>query len=389
VESWRGAIRSTFHISEPHPELASDSHGRFEIEPGVTVERVSYGTQFGMRIPALLYLPEKRAGRIPAVIVVNGHGGDKYSWYAFYSGILYARSGAAVLTYDPTGEGERNAHRRSGTRAHDVKEEPPELARRLCGLMITDLMQAVSYLSQRPEVDAGRIAACGYSLGSFVVGMTGAIDPRIRACVMAGGGNFDGPGEYWDKTKPMCTGQPYRSLLPMGDRPAILYALHAARGPALVFNGTKDGTVGIRIDQEEIFQNLRGRVAALRGGNPEGLFEWGFEPGAGHRPWFVTRPVALWLERTLDLPAWTESDIRAMPETHISEWVKARKADIDPLYADEHQEGGTMALGSGVPRPSRDDLCVFTAEAWEREKDRLVHEKWREHARDAIRKSLR
>ena len=78
------------------------------------------------------------------MVIVNGHGGDKYSWYAAYSGVLYARAGAIVLTYDPVGEGERNASRASGTRAHDKLEPHPELARCLSGLMITDLMQAVS-----------------------------------------------------------------------------------------------------------------------------------------------------------------------------------------------------------------------------------------------------
>ena len=98
--------------------------------PGVTAERVTYGTQFGMRVPAILYLPRPLpSSKIPAFIIVNGHGGDKYSWYAFYSGILYARAGAAVLTYDPTGEGERNGERKSGTREHDEVELPEELAR--------------------------------------------------------------------------------------------------------------------------------------------------------------------------------------------------------------------------------------------------------------------
>jgi hypothetical protein len=49
-------------------------------------------------------------GRIPAFIVVNGHGGDKYSWYAWFTGITYARAGAAVLTYDQAGEGEQSIH---------------------------------------------------------------------------------------------------------------------------------------------------------------------------------------------------------------------------------------------------------------------------------------
>src|SRR5206468_6722037 len=146
-------IRSVLSIPDPLPSLETESYGRFEPTEGVVAEQVSYRTQFGLRVPAILYLPKSHTGKLPALIVVNGHGGDKYSWYAFYSGMIYARGGAAVLTYDPIGEGERNAERKSGTRAHDKLLEPVEMGRRMGGLMVTDVMQAVSYLCERPEID--------------------------------------------------------------------------------------------------------------------------------------------------------------------------------------------------------------------------------------------
>src|SRR5262245_40656975 len=116
---WRAQIRSALFVPNPLPPLHAQSHGKFEPTPDVIAERLTYQTQFGLRSPATLYLPKSQCGKLPALIVVNGHGGDKYSWYAFYSGVMYARGGAAVLTYDPIGEGERNAERKSGTRAHD------------------------------------------------------------------------------------------------------------------------------------------------------------------------------------------------------------------------------------------------------------------------------
>jgi dienelactone hydrolase len=151
--------------------LHAKTRDRFRPARGVVAERVSYDTQFGMRVPAILYLPEGGQRPGPALIVENGRGG-KYSWYAFWTGILHARAGAAVPTYDPVGEGERNIARKSGTRAHDRLEEPRELARRLAGLTIADLRQAVSYLAQRPEVDPRRIGARGYSMGDGVPGLT-------------------------------------------------------------------------------------------------------------------------------------------------------------------------------------------------------------------------
>jgi dienelactone hydrolase len=384
-ERWRSQIRATLFIPDPLPALESITHGRFEPDAGVVAERVTYATQFGLRVPAVLYLPRQRPGKVPALVVVNGHGGDKYSWYAAYAGLLYARAGAAVLTYDPIGEGERHRERRSGTRAHDQKLEPREMGQRLSGLLVTDLMQAVAYLQSRPEVDPRRVAAMGYSLGSFLVAIGGAVDPRLHACVLVGGCNLDGPDGYWDRAKPMCQGIPYQSLQFLGDRPAALYALHATRGPTLIFNGLADSVVGIpgHGHGEVFFKDLQERAARLRG-RRDGVFEFQFVPDVSHRPFFVTRPVALWLERQLDFPNWTEATIRALPETHITRWAMAYGVPLDRLYAGEDREGGTRALGEDIPGLSRAALSVFSPDEWEREKDRLVYESWVEAARARI-----
>ncbi len=384
--AWRSQIRSILAVPDPLPDLRPEVHGRFEPAPGVVAERVTFGTEFGLRVPAIVYSPKEAHGKAPALIVVNGHGGDKYSWYSSYTGILYARAGAVVLTYDPAGEGERNAQRRSGTRAHDRDQVPLlPMARSLGGLMMTDVMQAVSYLSGRPDVDPARIGAMGYSMGSFVVALAGATETRLKACVLVGGGNLDGPNGYWDRSsKRMCQSIPYRSLAFLGDRPAALYAMHASRGPTLIYNGLADTVVAIPSHAEPFFADLRERTARLRG-NAESLFDVGFLPGASHRPYWITRPVALWLERHLDFPAWTEADIRAMPETHISDWARVQGVAMDPGYSNEEREGGTRALGTDVPGLSRDDLSVFSPEEWDRRKDSLIYDRWLDRRRPASR----
>ena len=174
------------------------------------------------------------------------------------------------------------------------------------------------------------------------ISLAGAVETRLKACVLAGGGNLDGPGEYWDRSKPMCQGLPYQALRFLGDRAAVIYALHAARGPTLIFNGLEDTTVQVPPFGEAGFAALQARVRTLRG-SATGVFETGFVPGAGHRPWFVTKPVVRWLEQQLDFPAWTLGDIDAMPETHIGPWAQANGVEMDKLYATEHREGGTRA----------------------------------------------
>jgi dienelactone hydrolase len=372
---WRSQILAALHVPTPLPALEPESHGSFEPAPGVVANRVTYRTQFGLRIPAILYLPKVSGKKLPGLIVVNGHGGDKFSWYAFYSGILYARAGAAVLTYDPIGEGERNIDRLSGTRAHDKRLQPDEMGRRLGGQMVTDVMQAVSFLRQRPEVDPTRIGAMGYSMGSFILSIAGAVDERLNACILVGGGNLDGAGEYWDNSKPMCQALPYQALSFLGDRGAAIYALHAARGPTLIFNGLADTVVAIPTHGEDFFHDLRRRTA-LRAGNSNRVFEYRLIPNVSHRPFFVTREVAHWLEQKLDLPNWTTNQIEKMPTTHISAWAAASQVAMDRGYISEDREGGTRALGEGIPAVPREALFVLPAEKWHERKAEFLYESW-------------
>ncbi|MBM3739473.1 MAG: acetylxylan esterase [Acidobacteria bacterium] len=384
LAEWRVQIREALFAAEPLPPLEAVVHGTFQPEPGVTAERVSYRTDYGLRVPAILYRPSNpRPGKAPALIVVNGHGGDKYAWYAFYSGVLYARAGAVVLTYDPIGEGERNIQRRSGTRAHDKVQEPGEMGRRMGGLMMTDLRQAVSYLSSRTEVDPGRVGAMGYSMGSFVLGLGCAVETRLKACVLVGGGNLDGPGEYWDGAKPMCQGLPYKALLPLGDRPAVLYAMHLDHARTLVYNGTGDTTVAMtKRDWVAGFRDLQGRVGRLTGGKS---FDVEWSQDTAHRPYFVTKPVAAWLERVLDFPAWTAAAIEAMPTTPIGGWADANGVEMDKLYKTPEREAGTPGLGAKVPGLTRQQLSVFGDAEWELVKGAYLYESWVDKARAASR----
>jgi hypothetical protein len=247
----------------------------------------------------------------------------------------------------------------------------------MAGLMINDVRQAVAYLSQRPEVDASRIAAFGYSMGSFVLGITCAIETRLNTCVLVGGGNLDGPGGYWDRSNhTMCQAIPYKSLTFLGDRGAVLYTLHASRGRTFIFNGTLDGVVTSEPQGPQgFFEDLRRRTIALNGSD-NNVFEFGFEPGAGHRPYFVTRPVALWLGRQLRFPNWTEEEIANMPVTHIGEWSRQQNVYIEPVYATELREAGIRALGSGIPGVAREQLNAVPLEEWKRDRDQFVYESW-------------
>src|SRR5215471_14419843 len=81
-EVLRRRIADTLFVPDPLPALEPTRSGSFEPAQGVVAERISYGTEFGMRVPAILYRPARpAASKAPGIIVVNGHGGDKYAWY--------------------------------------------------------------------------------------------------------------------------------------------------------------------------------------------------------------------------------------------------------------------------------------------------------------------
>lgn len=377
----RTQIETVLHINQPLPSLESKNYGKFSPAPGVTAERVSYATADELRVPAIVY---HAAGatieKHPALVIVNGHGGDKSSWYAYWAGILYARAGAVVLTYDPIGEFERNKERRSNTRQHDQIVEPQEqMGLRLSGLMVTDVMQAVRYLASRHDVDSKHIAVLGYSMGSFVSALACAVDTDIDACVLAGGGNLDGPGLHWDtKSARMCEQIPYRALTPLGDRAAVLYALSAKRGPELVFNGTADSTVDIVNEGQSFFEDLRKRTIA-EAGTSKDVFDFQFSQGTGHAPYFLTKPVALWLQEKLKFPDWKKKQIEAMPETNIGQWASQNHVAVSKT------EAGISVLGPPIAPVSRDDLHAVPEPVWEADQDTYIYETWRDRALTALR----
>jgi hypothetical protein len=324
---------------------------------------------------------KKRRGKLPGILVVNGHGSDKFGWYAMYTGMEFARAGAVVVTYDMIGEGERNIEKRSQANSHDKQVTSPsglpatDWGQRLAGLMQVDLMQGVSYLAEQPEVDGKRIAVLGYSMGSFVTGIAGAIDTRIHAILLSGGGVFDGPGGYFDSGQLPCQGPPYRALQGIGDRSAIIFALNADRGPMYVMNGAEDTVMDIPHHLQPWFEQVRTRASAVLGSD-KNMFTTVFYPGVSHRPSWENRDAATWLEKNIHFGIWTGKAIETMPTTHIATWAKYNKVTVGPSEMREEREGGIDALGIRFPNIARQDLMVLPEIEWVARRNQLTYEAW-------------
>ena len=406
-DAWRASIDQAFHVDRKLPALEAKTWSSFVPIKGVVADRVTYNTSAGMLVTAVLYRPDPSVlkaahvrAKLPAVVVVNGHGSDKFGWYAFYTGMMLAKAGAVVLTYDPIGEGERNAQRRSmqSPSPHDADVDPPagvehdDWGRRVAGLMQADLDQGLRYVASRPEVDTKRIGVVGYSMGSFVAGIAGARHTNFHALLLSGGGTFDDDDGYFDKNKSICQRAAYRALKPLltaNGKPARgfeLFYLNAERGPTLVMNGAGDGVMGIPDRDPEWFHNMRTRLLKTCGPDRaircENVFTTVMYPATvGHRPSWVNRDGVKWLNVQLHFALWdSDAKIEAQGTTHVSEWITANKVAISPNYFREDREGGLEAVGTGLPGIARADLMVLPESDWERMKDRLTYEAWAQKA---------
>jgi dienelactone hydrolase len=377
----REKIRAALFVPDPLPDLDTKNFGSFIVESGVVAERVTYATEYGLRVPAIIYRPRKVHGRIPGIVVVNGHGADKTSWYSWYTGVEYARAGAVVLTYDMIGEGERNDEHKDGTSEHDKLIDVPGVPQRMGGQMLTDVMQAVSYLRSRPEVDAKRIGVMGFSMGSFVVSIAGAVDDRIHAVLLTGGGDLDGAGGYWATShNVMCQSGPYNALEFLGDRGAVLFALQAKRGLTFIFNGTNDTVVAIPTHGQDFFDDLRKRTIAVLGSD-KNVFTTYFDPGASHRPAWVTKIAAQWLGDNLHFANWKSSQIAALPTIKIGDWAAKVGVEFNKSAQREDRDAGLVAIDVGVPKLTPEQLSVLPMAEWEKVREEFVYSAW---ARDAI-----
>lgn len=257
------------------------------------------------------------------------------------------------------------------------------MAPRMGGLMITDAMQAVSYLISRRDVDPHRIAVLGFSMGSFISSLTGAADPRIHALLLVGGGDLDGPDGYWDLGHAiMCQAAPYKALDFLGDRPAVLFTLNARRCDTFIINGTADTVVAIPTHGEEFFNEMRQRVVTLNGSD-KGVFTNYFDPGASHRPSWVTPRAAEWLNSELHFPAWRNTDIGSLPTVKIGDWAERTGAAVPKNYNRNDRDAGIVALATDAPALDAEKLDVLSPAEWERRKSEFIYGTWVQRSAEA------
>jgi fermentation-respiration switch protein FrsA (DUF1100 family) len=214
-------------------------------------------------IPALLLLPEHAPA--PGAVLLHGYSSRK-EHMADNVGVALLGQGIASLAIDLPLHGSR-----ADPLQAQSSRNPLEIARHW-RQALADASLGLRYLGARGEIDRDRLAMIGYSLGSFLSVSVAADDPRVRAVVLAAGGDLP-------------TGTPLAMLARAVADPLRAVRRLAGR-PLLMVNGRRDQTV--RPEQAE-------RLFAAAA-EPKTLRWW----DAGHYlPSAATTDAARWLAEQL------------------------------------------------------------------------------------------
>ncbi len=239
VAEWKRRARQRLLDALQQPEAAATPKAtiqhQFEFD-GLAVEHLSWQLPYGPPTEALVLKPAKATGRLPGIVGLHDHGGNKYFGVRkitrvskdphplmikhqehYYGGLAWAneiaRRGYVVVVHDAFLFGSRRIRAADlpAVIKGDLVEQDPESApeiekyNRFAGnhehLMAKSLFcggltwpgvfswedqRALDYLCARPDVDANRVGCCGLSGGGLrTVYLTG-VDARIRCACCVG-----------------------------------------------------------------------------------------------------------------------------------------------------------------------------------------------------------
>ena len=170
----RARARELTHYSPPAGALRATPYGELA-RPACRVQKLTYETDPGIAIPALLFLPAGGAARKPAVIFADARGKAAAAGEAEE----LAGRGYIVLAPDLRGFGETYAVTRGDAFYRAFGDYGNSLTallvgKTMVGMRTADVVRGVDLLAARNDVDAARIA---------VIGRSGAAQPALFAAL--------------------------------------------------------------------------------------------------------------------------------------------------------------------------------------------------------------
>ena len=239
IEDWRPLARARFRELLLGPggaatPVAALQH-QLELD-GLSIEHLQWQLPFGPPTEALVLKPAGSRGKLPGVVGLHDHGGNKYfglrkitrmtseqhpaivrHQQEYYGGLAWANELAkreyVVLVHDtftfgsrrmrladlpaairgdlaevnPEDEDEIQRYNRfAGNHEHVIAKSLFSAGMTWPGVFVFDDRRALDYLASRPDVDATRIGCAGLSGGGLRTVMLTGADERIRCSCCAG-----------------------------------------------------------------------------------------------------------------------------------------------------------------------------------------------------------
>ncbi len=152
---------------------------------GYRIEKMRIERDGEPPLPALLFLPAERKGKLPAALYVDGRG---KAAGAAPGGPIEAlvKDGRAVLAIDARGFGETAPAKpkRHWNNEYPIAYLGIHLARPLVGQRTEDVLAAVAVLLARKEIDPGQVRLVGIGRGGPVALHAAALDERFAEVLL-------------------------------------------------------------------------------------------------------------------------------------------------------------------------------------------------------------
>lgn len=197
-------------------------------------EKVTFQAAYGNeRVPAYLYLPKNAAPPYQIVVFFPGTAAQSVRSIELLgadrrSAETVVRSGRALIwpAYNGTLERGPSPDYYSLGRMNLGREQDLEWSK--------DLGQSIDYLETRPDIDIGKLAFYGLSLGAAIGPRLIAVEPRFRVALLMSGGLYGGAPAEVD---------------PLNFAPRV-------KIPVLMLNGRDDFTFPLETSQLPLFRLL-------------------------------------------------------------------------------------------------------------------------------------
>jgi dienelactone hydrolase len=165
---------------------------------GYRIESITYESESGDRIPALVLIPDHitKDHPAPGIAVWHQHNGEYHLGKSepaglagnpmHHTAVALVREGYVVICpdalcfeerQDPTGKLKRGDYERFEFLRYVVRGQS------MAWKNVIDMKRTIDVLSERPDVRADRIGCYGHSMGSTHAWLVGPLEPRLKCIV--------------------------------------------------------------------------------------------------------------------------------------------------------------------------------------------------------------